>query len=300
MALDLIGYTETTSDFGLNDSQTTFPVEAMQIQGRKEDDDGEYMYGSLPAPKHKAVVRTDTDEIVGIVGSNYRVLPNAEFFGMVEETIRETIDESLLAGAHVRERTTGSWSMREYVLPEFAVRLRGSQHETDVGLRIIASNSYDGGSSASILSGLIDFYCTNGMVVGRDVASVLARHSSGLTTQRLRNPLIQSLTTAQEHVDELQTMITTPMDEDAPVSILEKFFSGKRAAEIFEQLQNERVVRGDNVFALHSALTHYASHDSYNTRGDEPTSPRNMFAREHEVGRVLRSPEFRSLYTEDA
>ena len=40
--------------------------------------------------------------------------------------------------------------------------------------------------------------------------------------------------------------------------------------------------------------------DSYNTRGDEPTSPRNMFAREHEVGRVLRSPEFRSLYMEDA
>jgi len=291
---DLIDFQTPETDFGLETSPSQFGVEAMGLVGIREDADD---HSTLEAPRHKVIVNQNNMQIVGVVGSKYKLVPNSEFFQTVEDTIREAIPENLLVGAQVRDRmrADGSWSQREYVLPEFKEALRGSEHETEVGLRIIANNSYDGGSSAQIICGLIDFYCTNGMILGRDIAKVRARHSSRMTPKSLVQPMLDSLTAATSRVDDLRQMLSSPITEMQVVATLEKNFSGKRAVELHARYEQERIERGQNVFALYSALTHYASHDDYNSRSEE-TDWSNMHARELEVEAVAESADFRVLY----
>lgn len=291
MPFDLINFATPETDFGLSESGCTFPVRETSIITREEDGGTEYT-----SETHKAILDTEGGRIVGVVGSRYGLLTNEEYFGAVEEALRMSMPADLIAEPKVRTRSTGSWTQRDYVFPRYAEALKNTTHETKIGLRIIASNSYDGGSSARLLVGLIDFYCTNGVIVGRDIQRAARRHSSGLDPRFFVDPLRTSIEATHERIEEVRRMMNTPLRQDTVVPLLEKFFSGQRAAQMMSRLAVETEARGSNVFALHSALTYYSSHlsDDFSMRGSAD-DPRILEGREDEVFRIVQSGEFQSL-----
>lgn len=297
---NLKGFITPDSDFGLETSRTTFPVQEMALTAHRftSKDDESVSYGENVeafSRGHKAVVRTDTNEFVGVVSSSYKLMTNQEYFGTIEEAVRRAVPEELLDGAVVRDRSTGMWSQREYVLPAYAQALRNSQHETKMGLRIIASNSYDGSSSARLMVGLIDFYCTNGMIIGKNIEKSARRHTARLAPDLFVSPLIRSIETTNSMIEEYQQMLDTRLQYDAAVEFFEKNFSGKRSAQMMERLGVEIEDRGNNVFALMSTLTYYSSHldKHFPARGDG--NERMLEGREDEVLRLTSSPAFRKL-----
>lgn len=300
MTTQLIDFITPSTDFGLKESDITFPVEAMSIVAhRTVETDGGPDYDPemvAVAPAHKAIVRADTSEIVGIVGSKYSLMRNEDYFSTVETALREAIPAEFQRDALVRDKTTGSWSQREYVFPAYAKELKNTEFATKIGLRVVASNSYDGGSSARLMVGLIDFYCTNGMVIGKNIEKIARRHSSRLSPELFINPLKLSIDQSNEMVEHVRKMMRTPVKQDDVVILLEKHFSGSRAGQMVARFEKERDVRGNNVFALHSALTYYSSHNSedFPTRGENFNS-RILEAREEEVQRIVASPEFRRI-----
>lgn len=302
MPLDLIGYTAPAEALGLAESATVFPVEARNLLASTKlfSDDSERIdeYGAI-SDTHKCIVRTDTDEIVGVVGAKYGLLRNEDFFSTIEETMRDAIPADMWVGVQVRESVSrgGAFSRREYVFPAYAEELRNTVHETQLGLRIIATNSYDGGSSASLMTGLIDFYCTNGLILGKNIASAAARHSTRLDASLFVAPLRRSIEQTQDMVDEVRTMVRTPITMDDASDFLEKQFSAKRAEALLEQFTEETEHRGMNAFALLSALTNYASHDSarFPTSGRRDNASEILHYREVEVQRATQSREFRAL-----
>lgn len=302
MPLDLKGFAPLSSDLHHTDTRLYFPVAEMPL-GALDENGGVVSR----ATRHKAIVRQDDQTMVGIVGRRYRVLPNDHFFSTIERALDQTVPVEMREGVCIREQTSGggSWSKREWVFPAYAEMLRNTQFETQVGLRIIAWNSYDGCTSAGLLTGLIDFYCTNGMITGRSIERELRRHSTRLTPELFVPALRDSISTIHESTEELQRMMNTRLDADAALRLLEASFSASRAAEIYRRMEAEIAVRGSCVFALHSALTFYASHntDQFSTRPantqDGVPAPDNesrmLQAREDEVTKIVRSRGWQQL-----
>lgn len=302
MPLDLQGFTlAEDTDLGLAESQVVFPVEARKLLCSTAPVDQEEGIGEAlsASDTHKCIVRTDTDEIVGVVGANYRLMPNADYFAVIEQTLRGAVPGDMWEGVQVRDSLArgGAFCRREYVFPAYAEALRNTIHSTELGLRIIAWNSYDGGSSAGLMTGLIDFYCTNGMILGKNIERASARHSARMTADSLIPALRKSIEETEEMLDEVRRMAMAPVEEEQVVELLESKFSGKKAAALHERFGQEAEQRGYNAFALLSALTYYSSHDSeeFPTQGREGTSAQILHYREDEVRRVVDSPAFRDL-----
>lgn len=292
---NLIGFREPETDLGLAQSTTTFGVTERQLASVRTEGDENHV--ASISDTHKTICREDNSSILGVVGANYKLLSNQEFFGAVEEAILDSVPSDMQEGVVAREfvSQSGRWSRREFVFPAYAQRLQNTSHETKVGLRVIASNSYDGSASARLLVGLIDFYCTNGMILGKNIRNLARRHSSRLTPAMFVPGIRKSIEESNEMLEEVEQMMQTPIQEQDVIGILDKQFSGVRSAALLARFHKEREERGDNVFALHSALTHYASHndESYTVRGEY--DPRQIESRENEVLKVVQSREFREL-----
>lgn len=305
MPLDLQGFALSDQDLGLEESELVFPVEERKLLASSTPYDVETEIGpgqQIPdaeSDTHKCIVRTDTDQIVGVVGSGYRLMPNAEYFSVIEQTLRASVPGDMWEGVQVRDSLArgGAFCRREYVFPAYAEQLRNSVHSTQVGLRVIAWNSYDGGTSAGLVTGLIDFYCTNGMVVGKNIQAASTRHSSRMSAQALVPALQRSIEATEEMLTEVRRMAMTPVQEEQVVELLERSFSAKKAGSLMERFGVEAEVRGYNVFALLSAMTYYSSHDSeeFPAQGREGTSPQILHQREEEVRKITDSALFREL-----
>ncbi len=293
------GFLESDSGFGLSESRTIFPVVERTLAAIVKTEGGPPDVVGV-SDTHKTVCRADTSEIVGVVGLKYKLMENETYFRTVEQALRDAIPEDMREGVMVRDKVSGggSWCQREYVFPAYAETLRNSQYETSVGLRIVAWNSYDGSASAGLMSGLIDFICTNGMIVGRDIAKEMRRHSTRLTPELFLPRLRQNLAEIGKNIDEVRRMANTPLDRDAALALLEKHFSGSRAAELLMRTNIEAERRGETVQALHAALTMYSSHasDTFRQRSDDPArEARLLRGREDEVYRVVSTPEWARL-----
>jgi hypothetical protein len=293
-------------DFDLENSRAIFPVasRSLQIVGKQSGK-------TVPVSSHKAIVRPDPDrdgEIIelGIVGADYKILPNRMFFGAIESTLREHIRPDLLKGATVKDHVSydGAWCKREYIFPEFAHTLRHSTGlSTKLGYRVIAYNSYDGSSKAGMLTGLIDFWCTNGVISGSLVGQQMRRHTSGLNTDLFAGTIQDSLHQVQDEVRRIEAAAATPLDFAKAAQLLKDQFSERRAEGLADQVKREIEARGSNVWALQSALTWYASHADgaftvRNTGADNVA--KTLHERELEVQRVTHSAQFQALLRQAA
>lgn len=297
------GFTEPKTDFGLSESSLIFPVSEFPLAAIERDGEGRTLDNKniiSQSRTHKAVVNGDSDEIVGVVSTKYKVLENMQFFTTVEQALRESIPESMLEGMMVRDKMSGrgAWCQREYVFPAFAEEISNSQYRTSAGFRVVAWNSYDGSASAGVLSGLIDFICTNGMIVGRDIAKELRRHSARLEPKLFVPRLRDNIEHIGENIAAIRHMANKRLDWDASLELLEKHFSGARAAQIISRTKTEAERRGETVQALHAALTVYSSHvtEGFGTRSDDPErEARTLRGREDEVMRLMSTKEWQEL-----
>jgi hypothetical protein len=283
----LKGFTEVDDgEFGLAESGLCKPPIERTLAAVADDGT------QIKAPRHKAIVVGG--EVVGVVGSRYQLLPNVEFFGALEDAIRSTVPEDLLEGAATRSWMRDGFSNREYVLPAYASEIA----DTSVGLRVIARNSYNGAQSAKVTVGLIDFYCTNGMITGREINSQFKRHSAGLTVTPFVDLLRRGIENINDEIDWISQMHSTPLSMERATAYIDKNFNGPTAAGMMSQFEQERNERGENVFALHSALTYWSSHDSslFPIQGNPTTV---MMGREERVQKLMSAKDFRELVTQD-
>ena len=262
--MTILNFPTAAVDFGLEASEAVFPVTTRDLQIV-----GKLPGCTLPVASHKAVIRTDKDGSnprgIGVVGKDFKVLKNKDYFGAVEKSLMSTMDRTLMRDMQVNTETSydGAWCQREYIFPEYAAELTTSSNfKTNIGFRIIAWNAYDGSSSAGCVSGLVDFFCTNGIVMGSLVDISKRRHTSGLMADHFDHQIKFGVERVQEEITMLRKLATTELDWAAVDTLLKKSFSETRAEKLLERTKVEARARGNNVFALHSALTYYSSHDS--------------------------------------
>jgi len=125
-------------------------------------------------PHRFAVIRTDTDQLLGIISDQYKLIPHKE---VLERSREALIQEKFIFEEKIDTTQDGSHCLIQYTFPNIKIEI---QRRDVVSLQIIVINSYDTSTSIRFLIGAFRVKCANGLVIGKGLAYYFQRHTSGL------------------------------------------------------------------------------------------------------------------------
>jgi hypothetical protein len=242
---------------------------------------------------NKALVRCDagTGDVpvcLSVVGKGYHVVQNDELFTAIDAGINGRRVEISDDTAH-----QGKTCIRTYTMPDVSFV---SPDGKDIAFRVIAVNGF-GSTAVKVYAGAIDFFCMNGMVLGSFV-SAYARHSSGIQLQGFTKQIDLAQTEFWRTEETIERRVGTKVNLGNVNKWLEENFSERRAKKLADQVEQEVHVRGNSLWAVQSALTNWATHQTVEPAlrrsGTDPVAS-TMLARETTVARLLEQPEFMAL-----
>jgi len=254
--------------------------------------------------KSKYVINTNTDEVLGIVGDGFTCASHTDFYSGVFDCIGEQFSEHDVENAVVDFRTArnGAWSMLDISFPTNKKPITTKKHKTEVAQRLIALHGVDGSASNKVFTGMIDFFCTNGMVTG-DYDKVMRKNTSGFSLDAFMVQLNKSQRDFQAQADLIQGWANTEFNtfqSNGVKDLLDDIVTSQSKSEkLYDLYMEESAVRGHNKFALYSAFTNYASYaDKRNgfalrSNGND-TQAVSMWQRENEVSKLVTNKKFLS------
>lgn len=210
--------------------------------------------------------RSDTEADLGMCKERYQIVQNQDLFSSLSLALQKSAPPRALEGALIKPKTSyeGAQAFADVAFPrltEDLVQARGNK--TALTFRLLLWNSFDGSSPVKLAVGAIDGYCTNGMIFGSyDLFG--KRHTKGFSQIELEEFVGNSFLMFQRKIQELRLETFKQVELEQAEKFLNANFSGRRAAQLLEQFTIESQERGQTVWALRSALTYYASHNSAN------------------------------------
>jgi hypothetical protein len=254
------------------------------------------------ASDYQGVFRTDTDDCLGIFKENsYTLVQNDQFFSGIEDQLTDYFDPIVMDTMKVKDSAShhGAVSIREYHFPSLAKTIETNRHKTSLNFRVIGWNCFDGSSRCKIIIGNIDTFCSNGLISG-DYDTSSQKRTSGFDLRSFIGKVSTGLVRFDSDITKFQryaeSTVLTPYVNDFFNNL--KGISERNAERLQSQYMDEVSVRGNNLWAVVSTLTNYASHfdGRFPTRNtgnnhDGVTS----FNRQAQVGRWLNSDTFKTL-----
>lgn len=251
--------------------------------------------------EHKAIVRITRHGpiLLNIVGYGYKLVHNRELFHTVEDVMVDEMLPEHLDGVQVTDKvgSYGRICYRTYIFPNIVCHLPNVR--SNIGFRIIVQNGY-GGSGLRIIAGAIDYYCSNGIVVG-DYVSTYKKHTSGLVVSDLTTRIKDALMHFTDAQKDWLRWTRTQVKHDPTMKLFEAVATSKKMREgLVDQYAREVDARGPNLWAVYSALTYYASHADGNfvlrrTVEEQDTVAQTMLARELNVAKWIKTPEWKAM-----
>jgi len=263
-----------------------------------------------PVDGKVGLTRTDNGETIAVVGERYGLVQNADLFQRIDDEVFAAIGEEHRESAIVKDRVAkgGAMCYRDYAFPRIkmdgdmrGILERGKDGVTDLGFRLLVSNGF-GGSSLAVMAGAIDFYCQNGMVLGKLHGAYQVRHTRNVEIHMtgVDKAARDAVDIFQSHGDVFARYVRSPLtDALAKLTLDESLaFSKALVRKIHDQWMREKVVRGANAWALYSAATYYASHfdgafAARNTGNDHTAA--TMMARSKKVDALVESDAFKGI-----
>ena len=244
--------------------------------------------------------RTDTEKALGAVQERYKIVQNSELFASLAQALEGAAPARALEGAKIKPSISygGRQAFADIAFPQLTedlVQARGNA--TALTFRLLLWNSFDGSSPVRLAAGAIDGFCSNGMIFGSyDLFG--RRHTKGFSQKDLSDFVGNSFVLFQEKITELRRETFAPVEYEQAEKFLKRNFSERRAAQLLERFAVEAQERGATVWALRSALTFYASHNSSqfsvrNTGQDSAAAV--LYGRENEIASLFSSRDWREL-----
>lgn len=108
----------------------------------------------IPVPQRRAVVRTDSNDVIGIVGNGYVPVQNRECFGFLDAVVAE---------GGIRYHTAGALGRGEriWLLAKLPDQIRIKDSDDVVDKFLLLSNTHDGSSALRVFFTPIRVVCQN-------------------------------------------------------------------------------------------------------------------------------------------
>lgn len=238
-----------------------FPVETQPIY------DG---FGNI-IPDQKCIMRTDTNEVLGVHGSRYQIVSHES----VVNSLMDALDSANIS----RDFTT------KFSVIENGRKLRGEILFNDlvvepkvgdyVKFRISFFNSYDASWAFSQSADGLRLFCLNGCTSASTTAYSKFKHTQNISVEGSAAKMMLGLNNFMSQPDQWRQWMSARVTND----MVETFFKATIAKSYTNQTQvmktNERQLEkllsiwsdeashlGGNKWALYNAMTYWASHTS--------------------------------------
>jgi hypothetical protein len=246
--------------FDMQPEAFAFPVEMQEVYDK---------FGN-PIPDQQCVMRTDTNEVLGVHGSRYRIVKH-------DDVVNSMMDA--LKTANVSQDYTTKFSV-----VEGGRKLRGEILFNDltvqpkvgdfVKFRISFFNSYDASWAFSQAADGLRLFCLNGCTTPQHAAQSRFKHTESINIEGSSLKMINALDTFLTQPDLwrnwMSARVTTDMAETFFKATVAKAYTMQQAGKTNER-QLERLLSiwgdeadqlGSNKWALYNCLTYWASHTS--------------------------------------
>jgi len=281
------------AEFNTADSSILFPVALRRVGWQRRDGTYEVI------PGNRAIVRLNPQGTsaypLSVVSNTYKLVTNRELLTVIEDALTAYLPSGALDGVQVTDQIShfGKNCYRTYVFPNMRCDIGA---RSDIAFRVVMKNGY-GGSAVQLLSGAIEFWCSNGMVRGQ-YEQAYHRHTSQLRIQRLEHVVTQSIDQFWKNAEEYKRWVEKPVTREQTMALFQAI---AKSPSFFDALSNQWVAeveqRGRNVWSVYSALTYYASHSDgeFTSRADASRLAFNMVNRELAVAKWIETPQWRQL-----
>ena len=253
----------------------------------------------------KYVINGNTDEYIGIVGSGFKCENHGDFFRKVSATMTKHLKPHEIEGAEVSWKSAynNGMGVMDVRLPNVSAKIRTTRHETEVQQRVIALHGVNGSCSNVAIFGAIDFFCLNGMISGEH-DKVKRKNTSGFDMDAFIRRLNKSKNNFYAKTEQMQRWAESPLVHVDVKALLESIMrNNKQAEKMFALYREEVTTRGQNLWALYSAFTNYATYaDERNgfklRETGNDTQAYNMLLREYDAAKWANTSQFQSLVRE--
>lgn len=207
-----------------------------------------------------AIIRTDTNEILGIHSNRYTLTPNEIVFQAIEKAIKESqsIDTN---GMTIKDSVinNGSSCVRSYIFPEHNISPKVGDLTQ---LRIRTLNSYDGSSNLQIMFEGLRLACLNGMTTNSKFAKLRNRHVGVFDKHSLSHYLRNAVENFYQLKDKWEVMYNTPITLNMATQLIEDFTKSERLrSTLIAYFIHETKTLGSTQWALYNALTYWSTHE---------------------------------------
>jgi len=251
-----------------------------------------------PLENSTQVVRTDTNEVLGVHGGGYKLMPNRD----VVQPILDGVEAANLSKD--REVTIEAYDRGRRLRGE--VRFPDLVIEPSVGdyisFVIRWKSSHDGSWAYSIVAEGNRLFCDNGCATADKAASYTAKHTSGLNADASAAKILKGFEVFKNQKEIYQEYMRQKIHDEQVVIDLFKKTLAKRVTpskvvvnerqldNLINIWRDERAALGANKWALYNCLTHWSTHTQASNR---PHVTRHN--REQQVQKLLASSRWLEL-----
>tara|TARA_R100000655_G_scaffold23654_4_gene47652 strand:- start:2279 stop:3151 length:873 start_codon:yes stop_codon:yes gene_type:complete len=258
-------------------------------------------------PERCFVVREDTDEAIGIVGKDFGGVDHPTYFGQIRGAVAEELGfthkdfyDSMSINNDITIDTkvsrNGAWALEKMVFNNHKATVETDRHTTETALSLYAWHGVDGSTSNNVISGAIDFFCTNGMVTG-DYSKIRKKNTRHFDMSRITHEMEGIYDRWLDHNAWCQKLAEKDISVTSLKNTLEVMLPERASKNMLNSVLDEFSVRGANAWAVYSAFTQYASHEdrfSFRQTANDNTLER-QFKRNEDVAKWIEHPAFLQL-----
>jgi len=241
---------------------------------------------------HKFVINKKTDECIDIVRSTYQGIPHPEYLGHMREQWLEILQPK---NYNIKTRTAGNgaWALETVTFPDLKGVVETKKHKTETAMQLNYWHSINGSTSNNFVGGLIDFFCTNGMVTG-DYSVLKKRNTKNFDLSTFADKAGGMIAGYSEHNAWCQRLAEKEVGIVSVGMMIDSLMPYRKATKMMQSIHKEIEVRGCNMWAVYSAMTQYATHsDRFEFRKtNNDTQVQRQFNRNLEVAKWVEHPSF--------
>jgi len=240
-------------------SDFNFPVEMQPVFDRT----------GAEIPNSRCVMRTDTNEVLGVHGSRYQMLKHDDVVNSVFDALKAShISRDYESRIIVAEN--GRKMRGEILFNDLVVQPQVGDY---VKFRINFFNSYDASWAFSQAANGLRLWCTNGCTSPDSTAVSRFKHTQSINVDGSAAKMILGLESFMQQPDRWRQWMSVPVSN----KMAEHFFKATLAKTASRQVLNEKTNEkqlerllgiwsdearnlGKNKWALYNCMTYWASH----------------------------------------
>lgn len=225
----------------------------------------------LVIPRQRAIIRCDTNEVVGTVKSNYKVLSHAEALDPILDALKRKRTKTF---KRVALTQGGAKMFANIYFPGQEINLASADGRADPcypGITVV--NSLDGTLKYSLEATIYRLACTNGMRIPTTVAASKTAHSKNMDYDLMVEEIIASISDTDRFIL-LQKWANSVMTPDKMGLMAEKIVKSKGSlfpARYLDEVKAEIIRESSfgvvSVWGLYNAFNSVLEHNLVRGKG---------------------------------